>query len=418
MELSPGQTSALDAIAAWYEAWRTQHNFYGERKNGDVPQVFYMAGYAGTGKTTIAKEIPARCGARRVQYAAFTGKAALVLERKDCRPASTLHSIMYIPNDEKEAELDKARAELADLEDQLRQGKGSKTKIEGEMRRLRKDIEGLCRPTFALNPNSPLYSCDLLNLDECSMVDEELGQDALSFGVPILVQGDPGQLPPIKGAGYFTNRTPDVMLTEIHRQALDNPIIKLATIARSGERLSRGDYGNSRVIPKHAITKDIAMSCEQIITGSNKARRMMNAEMRAMRGLSGDFPKKGDRVICLRNNKQDRLLNGQIEEVAEDADTESNEKYFKLQLLDKSYPIWVHKLCFTKPDDLEIMNYNQRKLANEFDFGYAITCHKAQGSQYDSVLVYDDSFHWDNDLHTKWSYTAITRAVDRVIYAR
>ena len=67
------------------------------------------------------------------------------------------------------------------------------------------------------------------------MVDEDLGRDLLSFGKPVLVLGDPAQLPPVKGGGFFTEAEPDVMLTEVHRQAADNPIIRAvhATSARA-----------------------------------------------------------------------------------------------------------------------------------------------------------------------------------------
>ena len=69
-------------------------------------------------------------------------------------------------------------------------------------------------------------------IDECSMVDEELGRDLLSFGKPILVLGDPAQLPPVKGGGFFTETAPDVMLTEIHRQAEGSAIIRASRAAR------------------------------------------------------------------------------------------------------------------------------------------------------------------------------------------
>ena len=71
-------------------------------------------------------------------------------------------------------------------------------------------------------------------IDECSMVDAELGRDLMSFDVPVLVLGDPAQLPPIQGGGFFTEAEPDAMLTEVHRQAQDDPIVRLSMEVREG----------------------------------------------------------------------------------------------------------------------------------------------------------------------------------------
>src|SRR5690606_10771529 len=96
-------------------------------------------------------------------------------------------------------------------------------------------------PTFSLNRQSPVAKAKLVVIDECSMVDEELGRDLMTFGTPILVLGDPGQLPPISGGGFFTDHEPDYLLTEIHRQARDNPIIRLALDVREGREPPYGD---------------------------------------------------------------------------------------------------------------------------------------------------------------------------------
>ena len=98
------------------------------------------------------------------------------------------------------------------------------------------------KPRFALNPQSDAAHAKLIVLDEVSMVGEEMARDLMSFGKPILVLGDPGQLPPIKGEGAFTKDAPDIMLTEIHRQAGESAIIRLATMARQGEPIGFGQY--------------------------------------------------------------------------------------------------------------------------------------------------------------------------------
>ncbi len=108
-------------------------------------------------------------------------------------------------------------------------------------------------PTFTLNHDGPASRAGLIVIDECSMVDAELGRDLLSFGKPILVLGDPAQLPPVKGGGFFTEAEPDVMLTEIHRQAENDPIIRLSQIVRSGGEIA---YGALWRKPRHPPRRD------------------------------------------------------------------------------------------------------------------------------------------------------------------
>ena len=187
MTWSPQQDAALKAVADWL-------------RRGETP-LFRLFGYAGTGKTTLARNIAEGVDGD-VAFGAYTGKAALVLRSKGCADASTIHSMIY--------------------------------------RSRESDENG---PQFVLNRQSPASKADLIVIDECSMVDEELGRDLLSFGQPVLVLGDPAQLPPVKGGGFFTEGEPDVMLTEVHRQAKDNPIIHLSMMVREGGRLATGSYG-------------------------------------------------------------------------------------------------------------------------------------------------------------------------------
>src|SRR6202035_5203735 len=167
-----------------------------------------LFGYAGTGKTTLARQV-AEGADGKVLFAAFTGKAALVMRSKGCFGATTIHSLIYKPQESATA-----------------------------------------TPSFELWDEAPASKAALIVIDECSMVDAELGRDLLSFGVPLLVLGDPAQLPPIQGGGFFTEADPDVMLTEVHRQAKDNPIIRLSMDIRAGEYLEPGRYGETEVVRK------------------------------------------------------------------------------------------------------------------------------------------------------------------------
>src|SRR5690606_22173315 len=131
-------------------------------------------------------------------------------------------------------------------------------------------------PTFSLNRQSPVAKAKLVVVDECSMVDEQLGRDLMSCGTPILVLGDPAQLPPISGGGFFTEHEPDHLLTEIHRQARDNPIIRLALEVREGREIEYGEYGAARVIGRDEVNQDLVLSADQVLVGTNRTRRRYN----------------------------------------------------------------------------------------------------------------------------------------------
>src|ERR1041385_1883895 len=82
---SPQQDAALKAVAEWLKA---------KPGRGQTPLVFRLFGYAGTGKTTLARHIAEGVDGK-VLCAAFTGKAALVMRSKGCEGASTIHSLIY-----------------------------------------------------------------------------------------------------------------------------------------------------------------------------------------------------------------------------------------------------------------------------------------------------------------------------------
>lgn len=408
MDWSPQQEAALKSVDAWL-------------KDPDRKQIFRLFGYAGTGKTTLARHLAEGVNGD-VLFAAYTGKAASVLKESGVPNAQTLHSLIYRPKQQSAEHLAELEAELAELE-QMRAEDAAEglpqdarkldrvNQLRGE---IRKEGENLRRPDFSLNLESPLALASLLVVDECSMVGEDMAEDILSFGVPVLVLGDPAQLPPVKGTGVFTNAEPDAMLTEIHRQARDNPIIHLATLVRNGEQLQPGDYGDSQVIAR--ANQEIALAADQIIVGRNKTRTATNRRMRDLLGHSrSPFPLKGEKLICLRNNKDHGLLNGTIHYTAEDSPLPGPEEFVKLILERDPYnlELFAHKEHFNgDPDDIP---YRQRLSAQEFTFGYSITCHKSQGSQWNNVMVIDESGAFrQKGVPQKWLYTAITRAAERI----
>lgn len=366
MQWSPQQDGAIKAVRAWLA-------------DPSGPQIFRLFGYAGTGKTTLAQELAGTVKGT-VLYATFTGKAALVLRKKGCDDASTIHSLIY------KVEVDPETGEAS----------------------------------FILNPESALSDAALLIVDEVSMVPEILARDLMSYGKRILVLGDPAQLPPIDGEGFFINAEPDIMLTEVHRQAAENPIIRMSMDIREGKRLQLGTYGESRVIRK-AMQRDVIES-DQLICGLNRSRVTFNRKIRTLKGLIDESnpyrPSVGDRLICLRNKHDEGLFNGGLWEAQE---IEVDHRKFG----DPFYRIKVGSLDEDRdPQSVRVLpnyfegterdlHWKERRDYHEFTFGWAITCHKAQGSQWDSVIVFDEADVF-REYAQNWRYTACTRAAERI----
>ena len=202
--------------------------------------VMLILGYAGTGKSTLIQYLAANDP--RLRIAAYSGKAADVLRRKGIVSASTVHRMIYKSPEHSREELDRLKA-------LLKNDPGNR-RIEN---RIREEQEYLRNPKWELNVNAfDVFRPSKIIIDEISMVNRKLAEDLMSFGIPLLVFGDPMQLPPVEGseAGYFMQQQPAVMLTEIHRQARGNPIIKMATLVREGGYLSRepGAYGDCKIV--------------------------------------------------------------------------------------------------------------------------------------------------------------------------
>lgn len=363
MAWSGQQEQALKDVAQWV-------------RNPGRKQVFRLFGFAGSGKSTLALAI-SEIVKGRVCFGAYTGKAASVMRSKGCSDATTIHSMIYKPK--------------------LNEWGG---------------VE------FVRNEESPLDGAGLAIIDECSMVEKKIGNDLLSFRSPVLVLGDPAQLPPVSGQGFFTHGEgcePNVMLTEIHRQAAHNPIIHMATKVRMGEKLALGSYGESRVIERAQLKPDDILASDQLIVGRNATRFAWNRRMREMRKYNADRPQPGEKLVCLRNSYHRGVFNGTI---------------WKLEKIGSAKEFWniwvrpfdelqgtdvvalrVRKEFFVGRED-ELSDEDRRK-TSEFTFGYALTCHKAQGSQWSNVVVNDESAVFRDDAK-RWLYTALTRASEKV----
>lgn len=403
--LSPDQTEALRLI----------HLFLDDEKRSE----FKLGGFAGTGKTTLIRKLLDDLSADRkakqrammdneeystedeydlpthdVAIISFTGKAVSVLRKKGLE-ASTIHSSIYTPVKGKDGEISWVR----------------KAFLEND---------------FVSDPS-------LIIVDEASMISLSLYKDLVSYGKKILWVGDPGQLEPI-GDNPDLMRSPDYILTQIHRQALENPILKFSVDVRNGIPFLNGMIGKEnelqcilssavRTNPKLLTDPDI------IIVGFNKERKALNRRIRELKRFSGPL-NVGEKIIVLQNCAAQSVFNGQIVTVlhlGEIHETVIHYKKYECQWIRIEDELGNQRVLEIWRRPLSAKDYDESKEECPrglvlIDYGYVITCHKSQGSEWDSVLVFEPGwwpskpvFTWDQK---RWRYTAITRASKRLVYAR
>src|SRR3978361_1303554 len=278
---TPHQDSALKAVADWLKA---------KPGKSGTPPIFRLFGYAGTGKTTLARHIAEGVDGE-VKFAAFTGKAALVMRNKGCDEASTIHSLIYRARD-----------------------------------------SGVGQPSFELWDDAPASKAKLMVISDGPTVDAELGRDLMSFDCPLLVLGDPAQLPPIQGAGFFTDCEPDAMLTEVHRQAQDDPIVRMSMDVREGRDLDIGRYGESEVVSRAEFDPDRVMSADQVLVGRNTTRRAYNMRVRQKQNIEDPLPVAGDKLGCPRNNRKKGMFNGGLWRVKSRTAARSKSRILSMRL--------------------------------------------------------------------------------------
>ncbi len=365
-----------------------------------------ISGYAGTGKSTLVKYIIAALGISpmEVAYVTFTGKAASVLREKGCPNAITAHKLLYYCK-------------------RLKNGKyvfNARTKLE--------------------------YPFKLLVVDEVSMLPKKLWDLLLSHKVHVLALGDPYQLPPIdKSSDNMVLNNPHVFLDEIMRQAKDSEIIQLSMLIRNQQPLEYFKGKEVQVLRKSEVQNGMYLWADQILVATNQTRKDLNTHIRQNLLNYGTEPVKGDKLICLRNNWDVFDVNGQIP-LINGAIGRVDEYYLEdatyLPYLNKPITAMMTNLNFDEynffglPIDYNYLQKNEKiftpqeeyrihqnkgnmlSLPIEFDYGYAITCHKAQGSQWDKVMVVEEKFPFNKEEHSRWLYTAVTRAASKLILVR
>ncbi|MDG4798957.1 AAA family ATPase [Micromonospora sp. WMMD980] len=416
LDFAPQQEEAIRRITDWYA-------------DGDS-QVFRLFGYAGTGKTTLARHIVEGLGVSAL-YAAFTGKAAYVLRSKGCDGASTVHSLIYQPVEKARKRLEGLKAQLRDSDDP-----GERAEL---ARHIAAEQAKIDSPDWILRDESELSAANLLVLDEVSMVGERMAYDLLTYGTKILCLGDPAQLPPVDGGGYFINAAPDHLLTEIHRSALDSPVTRMATAIRDSQPGQRnygitGQDGDSGRLDRMSIGE--LLEFDQVLVGRNATRWQAVHLLRALRGLTGG-PQAGDRIIALANSGEAEVFNGQQFDVVDTLDSDRPDRH-RLVVRDdegnqRDLTCWASG--FRDLEGEKQAKRDGRGTVVAATFAQAITTHKSQGSQWPRVLVVDESSVFYGAAYRehaktlgpaaaaieghvngrRWLYTAITRASHRAV---
>ncbi len=411
--LTPDQEEAAELIEEWFYHFNTQF--------------FVLCGYAGTGKTFLVDHVVRRLGLVPGESAVFvapTGKAASVLIRSGT-PASTVHSLIYTREEDIEVNED------------------GEVISERFLRFVRKEK----------------LSSDirLIVVDETSMVSDDVLRDLFSFGIKCLFCGDPAQLPPVGGTNSLLTM-PVITLTQIVRQEEGNPIVRMAEQVRKGEMLEYGKYGDAaavvssrRISPE--MRKKLLLEADQVIVGTNRMRALINREVRTLRGIPPEtvLPVDGEKLVCTLNDwskpldkKGDfHLVNGIIGACYNVREQEDGlgQLDFRADFLSeaiydlpfdagvfkegKYYHNYGAKACLLENGKLvhedNLSALRQLRVKREdtvcrFEFAYAVTCHKAQGSEYDNVVVFDESRCFENG--DSWLYTAITRAKKKLVIVR
>lgn len=388
-------------------------NYYWSKTNvGYSPFLLKISGYAGTGKTTLITEtrkfIAKKFPHLKIAFVSFTGKAASILYDKIEKINNnrfndyigTIHGLIYKPKTRYDKTLKTFVIYDWELKDEY-------------------DIEA-----------------DVIFIDEASMVSKELWEDIQYFNKSIIVIGDNYQLPPI-GDKFNLLENPDFQLVEIQRQKEDSPILDLSIRVRNEGWISENNFFSKSVFrlnwndklcqdiwnKKVIFDNNLAILC-----GFNTTRCDLNNSIRAKKKIKNKIPYPGEQVICLRNNHKTKIMNGQtgtVKWVMPDKYSlyrmtidVGNEAPIDCLVSDKCFGEATYTMYDKSKDSTKKFNYaisQNFSAVDYFDYGYVMSVHKSQGSEWNRVVVFEQrSNHWDDEYYSRWLYTAITRAQEKL----
>ncbi len=403
MELSEEQKVVHDNLMDWWK----DLTYRSSKKHVSV------AGFAGTGKTTLISEFRKSLFKENdnlyVAFVTFTGKASTVIQEKlnknECNYPTdyvgTIHRLIYEP-------------------------------VFGWDRKGKKIIVEWKRAPY-------LYQ-NLIIIDEASMVSTELFNDLSSYGIPIVAFGDHGQLAPVNGETTSLIKNPDFILTKIHRQAESNPIISLSRYIRDNGKIPVGVYGEGvfKIPLEHEKCKELLDKADYtspdqvVLCGFNKTRVALTKKIRTQLGFNREEPYAGERVICLKNNPNNKLMNGQLgtmvwltydepELLEVTVQLDGFEEMYSGIVCNcfciEDYSIIFDKIINSGKEYIKLLKKKKSPFLSVdfFDFGYVISVHKSQGSEFNKVILFEQrSSYWDDDYYRRWLYTGVTRAKEKL----
>lgn len=353
LDLDEHQDRAIEAVLDWFREGKVQE--------------FSIGGFAGTGKTTIIQVILRDFP--RAKVAAFTGKAVHVLHQKGINHATTLHRLLY------------------DCVGKTPDGK------------------------LIFEPKKPgTVRAPLIIVDEASMVSRDLARDLLSHGVPVLWVGDHGQLEPVGTGSVSLVKNPNVRLEHIHRQAESSGIINFAHHLREDRKPYAWDgssFEDVEICEPDEFDLERAADFDVVLCGTNSKRVEVNTLLR--RHYETPVPQPGEPLVVLRNNYEAGVFNGQIITVLE---ATVAKPYYNIRFRIDGNPEAQEGRFFIKQFDNPEVQVKQSRGVLLADYGYALTGHKSQGSEWDAVLVLEEQVFAD----PRWRYTTATRAANHLVY--
>ena len=401
MNLSKEQKIIHDNIMDWWRSLTYR----------SINKHISCAGFAGTGKTTLLAELRKTIHNENentsVAFVTFTGKASSVIKEKlnknNCIYSSdfvgTIHSLIYRP-------------------------------VMG--------FNNVGKKVIVRWEKTPSLFVNLIIIDEASMVSTEIFSDLDSYGIPIIAFGDHGQLAPVNGETTSIITNPDFILTEIHRQAEGNPIIKLSKYVRDYGKIPTGVFGEGvfKIPINHEKCKELLNNADYmsqdliVLCGMNRTRVALTKKIRHQLGFTREEPYPGERMICLKNNHNTKIMNGQLGTLVWMTYSEPELLEMTIQL-DGFSEVYSGVVCncfclenydslydnFREKNYIKILKDKKSPFVNIdfFDFGYAISVHRSQGSEFNKVILFEErSSYWDDDFYRRWLYTAVTRAKEKL----
>jgi len=392
-DLSPDQKLVYDKTLIWLKS--------------KTDKLLSFSGVAGSGKSSLIGLLSKKFGPNTA-YCAYTGKAANVLRKKLSDKGAvfsycgTIHGLIYRPIIDK------------------------KTKcVTGWMR-------------------NPSIAEELIVIDEASMVGSKIWFDLLKYNKKILLVGDHKQLPPVNSYMNLMEK-PMLKLEKIHRQAEGNPIIKLSAHIREGKDINdfKTSGNDDRVVflDNDGDTIDNVLSTmfkepttrldSVVLSYYNTTRVEANQRVRSLIGLNG-YPQENDLAICLMNMTVNdfQVFNGMRGYVERCSLHDEDRFSARINFADEGFKVsgylskhqFNQTATFKSPLDLASFGMNAKSWAGVgllFDFGYALTCHKFQGSQASNVMVIVQKCNrCSEEDFNRWVYTAVTRSSDKLYIVR